>query len=118
MSEDRIEDKPATKERQGWRRGAAFGGVLVVLALAGAAGGYLIGDSTGEDLDAARAEGAEEGERLGAAEGAEEGYSEGYREGRKEGYEEAYERSYEAAYRKAFEEAGLDAPKKVSVPGE
>ncbi len=34
----------------------------------------------------------------------------------KQGYEETYAAAYEKAYRNAFDEAGVAAPKKVSVP--
>jgi flagellar biosynthesis/type III secretory pathway protein FliH len=92
--------------------------VLVLLLLGGlGAGGYFYGKSTGEDLDAARAEGAAAGQRKGAAKGAEEGYAEGFAEGRKKGYEQTYDDAYRAAYTKAFEDAGLDPPTKIKVEG-
>jgi hypothetical protein len=61
---------------------------VVVLGAAAATGGYLLGHSTGEDLDAARAAGTQEGQEAGSARGAEEGYAEGFKQGREEGYQE------------------------------
>ena len=90
-----------------WPRGLVTAiAVCAVLLVAG--GGYLIGRSSGEDLDAAREAGASAGEAAGAKEGAERGREEGVRAG--------FKRGYEAAYRTAYEDAGLDAPEEIDVP--
>ena len=91
-------------------------GILILLIAAGAGmGAYFYGKSTGEDLDAARAEGAAAGQKKGAAKGAEKGYEEGFEEGRREAYAESFEEAYRVAYRKAFKDEGLEAPTKVKV---
>ena len=90
-------------------------GCVAIVALFGL-GGYLLGHSTGEDLDAARAEGTEQGQREGAAQGAEEGFTQGRKEGRKEAFTKSYEESYRKAYRGAYDDAGLDPPEDVDVP--
>ena len=92
-------------------------GILVLVVIAGCAvGGYAIGKSGGEDLSAARAAGEAEGTKVGARKGAAKGYLDGFKKGQKAGYEKFYGDAYEEAYRKAFQEAGLAAPRKVSVP--
>lgn len=83
--------------------------ILVGAVLAAAAGGYLLGHSSGEDLNAARATGEAAGQTAGDQQGTKHGRQEGEQAGFKAGYEEAY--------RKAFEDAGLGAPKDVEVPG-
>lgn len=91
--------------------------VIAFIALAGGAtvGGYFLGDTTGADLDAARAEGAAAGEKAGTAEGAKEGYADGLKQGREEGYEETYADAYREAYADAYEAAELDPPKDIEV---
>jgi hypothetical protein len=89
-------------------------GLIAVLVLL-AASGYLLGHSTGEDLDAARVQGAAQGQSEGAAQGAKEGFAAGRKEGRKAAYAETYPRSYREAYRGAYEDAGLDPPNEVTV---
>ena len=86
-------------------RGKLFAvGVAVVVLAAGAfAGGYLMSEGSGEDLEAARAAGAREGARIGAARGAERGYDQGFREGHSVvefDFDKAYDRAYNAASRK------------------
>lgn len=84
-------------------------GVLAV-ALAIGAGAFAYGKSTGEDLDAARKEGATAGQREGAAKGAAQGYAVGFKQGRKAGFKHTYPKAYRKSYAAAFEEAGLEAP--------
>lgn len=84
-------------------------GVLVV-AIAIGAGAFVYGKSTGEDLEAARIEGARAGQRKGAAKGAAEGHAAGFRKGREVGFKRAYPKAYRESYAKAFEEAGLEVP--------
>lgn len=94
--------------------------VLAVCAflLTGAAGvgGYFVGKSTGEDLDAARDAGVAAGQRKGAAVGSKQGYEIGFKKGRERGYEQTFDDAYRGAYRKAFEDAGLDPPGNIEVP--
>src|SRR5688500_18912344 len=82
------------------------------------AGGYALGKSSGEDLDAASAEGTAQGQLKGAAKGAEEGYAEGFATGREQGYDRTYDDAYRAAYTQAFEDAGLEAPDQIKVQSE
>jgi flagellar biosynthesis/type III secretory pathway protein FliH len=101
---------------QGWRRKPLLAALAILVGAGAAIGGYFIGYSTGEDLDAAREAGAAAGREAGSARGAEQGYAQGFKEGRKKGYQQTYASAYEEAYRKAYDEAGLTPPKKVSVP--
>jgi hypothetical protein len=99
------------------RRRKVFAGLSLILLLAAlGAGGYLLGHSTGEDLDTARAEGTTQGQREGAAQGAEEGFAEGRTQGRKKAYSKSYKRSYQTAYRDAYADAGLNPPDAIEVP--
>jgi hypothetical protein len=98
------------------RRQLLIGLALFVVLILLAGGAYLIGHSTGEDLDAARAQGAAQGQREGAAQGAEKGFTAGRKKGHKAAYAETYPRSYREAYRAAYEDAGLDPPNEVTVP--
>jgi hypothetical protein len=91
-----------------------LGGLLVVAALG--VGAYYVGLSSGEDLDAARAEGTEAGQKRGSAEGRHDGYQEGYRVGRRRGFDEVYPGAYRDAFLRQFRLADLDAPTRVQVP--
>ena len=88
----------------------------LVAALALGVGGYFYGKSTGEDLDAARTQGAEAGRAKGAAKGAVEGYAAGFKKGREVGFAHAYPKAYRTSYAKAFDDAGLDAPDVQDIP--
>ncbi len=105
----------AAQKRQGKLRIAVVG--LVVAGVFGV-GGYLIGNSTGEDLDAARAQGQEAGEKAGAARGAAKGFATGFKKGRDKGFGRAYAPSYKKSYAQAFEDSGLEKPSKneIKVP--
>ena len=92
----------------------AIGVAVVVLAAGAFAGGYFMGEGSGEDLDAARAAGAREGARIGAARGAERGYNQGFREGRREGYKQTFDKAYDRAYNAELEEAGFEPVKNPS----
>ena len=99
------------------RRRKVFAGLSLILLLAAlGAGGYLLGLSTGEDLDAARSGGTAQGQREGAAQGAEEGFAEGRAQGREQAFSKSYKGSYQTAYRKAYEHAGLNPPDTIEVP--
>ena len=91
-----------------------LGGVLIAAALG--VGAYLVGVSSGEDVDGARAAGAEAGQKRGSAEGRHDGYQEGYRVGRRRGFDEVYPRAYRDAFLRQFRLADLDAPARVQVP--
>lgn len=86
----------------------ALTGVLV------GAGGYLLGHSSGEDLDRAR----DEGRAVGVARGIEDGFESGFKEGRQDGYRKAHQRAYIDAYNRELTAAGYDAeePKEIEVP--
>ncbi len=89
---------------------------VVAVAIAVGAGSYLIGRSTGEDLDAAKAAGAATGKRAGTAKGTQQGYADGFKNSRQKGYDETYPVAYVNAYQQAFKDADLAPPKNVSVP--
>ena len=112
------QDAPKAEGATG-RKGMVRLGLLVLL-VAGAfgTGGYLIGSSTGEDLDAARAEGKSVGEEAGAKRGTAKGYAAGFRRGRAKGFERAFAPSYRKSYARAFVDAGLERParKEIRVP--
>jgi hypothetical protein len=84
--------------------------VLILVVVAVAAGGYLLGHGSGEDLDAARAEGVAIGAQTGARSGDRRGYVSGYRLGERQGYGGAYREAFRTSYQAAFREAGLDTP--------
>jgi hypothetical protein len=95
-------------------------GLVAVLIVLGV-GGYLVGHSTGEDLDAAREQGTERGQRAGTARGHEEGYARGFGEGRAQSYPEAFRAGYRTAYRDVVEAGGYslaaDEPQSIPNPG-
>jgi hypothetical protein len=85
--------------------------VVAVVLIAGlAAGGYLLGKSSGEDIDAAREHGMAIGKAAGSALGATQGRQAGTRAG--------FARGYTDAYREAYQAAGVDAPEKIEVPAQ
>lgn len=98
-----------------------IGLALVLVLLVVGVGGYLLGHSTGEDLGAARAEGAAQGQRAGSAKGHEEGYARGFKEGRAQSYPKAFRVGYRRAYREAVEAGGYslaaDEPQSIPRPG-
>jgi hypothetical protein len=77
--------------------------VTLLLAAAGAGGGYALGIDTGEDLEAARVAGGDVGRTVGSATGEAMGYSIGFAEGRRTAFEDAYSSSFRAAFRSTFE---------------
>jgi hypothetical protein len=89
---------------------------LALLMLA-AAGGYLLGTSSGEDLDAAR----EAGERSGWSQGTAIGgniYPAGLELGRKITYGRTFRSAYRDAYQRAFVGTEVKEPKpnEIEVP--
>jgi hypothetical protein len=90
--------------------------VLVLVALA-AAGGYLLGDASGEDLEAARAAGEREGWKQGTAHGGDV-YPAGLEIGRRITYGRTFRSAYRDAYIGAFDGSGVDEPdtEKAEVP--
>jgi hypothetical protein len=98
-----------------WNRGL-FVGVAVVAVLLLAAGSYLLGKASGEDLDAARSAGSAAGQQAGAAKGAEQGYSSGHARGQRQAYRASYTTAYKVAYGNAFDDAGLTPPDEITVP--
>jgi hypothetical protein len=81
--------------------------VLVVLAI----GGFFVGRSTGEDLDAAQSRGYAAGKTSGTASGTAKGLA----KGRKETFGGAYKRSYVISYKRAYRLEGVTPPKTVKV---
>lgn len=96
-------------------RSLMIGLVVVLLAIALGVGGYFVGKGTGEDLDAARAQGATAGKKAGTLKGTKQGFKAGFRKGKSKGYEKAYGPAYKSSYVKAYEDAGLDAPAKSEI---
>ena len=82
------------------RRRAALA-VAVALGLTAALGGYLVGRTGGEDLDAARQAGTIQGKHESTAAARRDGYDQGYKEGKKAGYKETYKKAYKTAYKEA-----------------
>ena len=105
MAEQSTEDEATSGAGRGSSGATRWALVLALAALAGA-GGYLVGRSGGEDLDAARAAGEKKGQAEGAAQGAQRGFEEGFAEGRKTGYRETYKKARRAAYERALAEGG------------
>jgi flagellar biosynthesis/type III secretory pathway protein FliH len=83
------------------RQPLAVAALVAAVGFASAAGGYLIGQVTSEDLGDVRADAAEQGGREGAAAGSKRGYDAGFKEGRRRGYEETYQRAFDAQLKKA-----------------
>ena len=90
--------------------------MAIAIVVAVGAGGYLIGRSSGEDLDAAAAAGSRAGKAAAARDGRQEGYAQGLRLGRKRGYEAAFPEAYQAAYARQFRAAEVDPPTRIVVP--
>jgi flagellar biosynthesis/type III secretory pathway protein FliH len=111
-SGERSSKEEASQANQGRVRIALLGFVVAVVS---GVGGYLIGNSTGEDLDAARAQGQEAGEKAGAARGAAKGFATGFKKGRDKGFGKAYAPSYKKSYAQAFEDSGLEKPSKSEI---
>jgi hypothetical protein len=109
---DPSNDKAESPKKQGGVRVALLG---LALATIFGAGGYLIGHSTGEDLNAARAQGQEAGEEAGATRGAAKGFATGFKKGRDKGFDRAYAPSYKKSYAQAFEDSGLEKPSKSEI---
>lgn len=90
---------------------------LATCAVLGGAG-FLAGTRSGEDLGAARADGAALGQRQGDRAGAAAGYADGVAKGEAEVYRRSYDEAYRAAYTKVFEQAGVKPPARITVYGE
>ena len=88
---------------------------IVVIALLFAAGGYLLGKGSGDDLDTARLEGEFAGRKAGAVAGATKGYAAGFKKGRDLAFRKSYSASYKRNYRRAYESAGMDPPKPENI---
>ena len=113
-----IADGPAEISREaGLRRRTykrrAFAIATAVALIAIAACGYLLGISTGVDVDAAYDRGVAEGARSGEAAGTRTGYDNAFRAARKSAYEAAYSASFTEAYRAQFD--GLPEPGRIPV---
>ncbi|MGI8439203.1 MAG: hypothetical protein ACR2NV_03220 [Thermoleophilaceae bacterium] len=77
--------------------GALAAGLLLTLLVA--VGGYLLGHSSGVDVDAARVAGVEEGRDLARSAADRRGYQEGRRVGESRGRRATYRKAYKSAYR-------------------
>lgn len=85
---------PASAEAAGRRRVLA---VVACIGVCAALGGYFVGRSGGEDLDAARASGTIAGKRESTKAAERDGYKVGHKAGYKQTYRKAYETAYETA---------------------
>jgi hypothetical protein len=117
-----VTDKPESEPGGGTRlktilKRAGLALLVVLLLALGGGGGYVLGRNSGEDLDAARAEGATAGLSRGTAT-AGDAYAEGEARGRRVTYGPAFRDSYRAAYREAFKDSKLDVPsaEQIAVP--
>jgi hypothetical protein len=99
-------------------RKAALAAIAVLVLAACGVGGYLVGNSGGEDLDAARAAGARAGHDEGIRKGTQAGYAGGFRAGKRRGYLQAFAPAYKKAYIAAYGDSELEPPKpsEVSLP--
>ena len=89
--------------------------VLAVLAVALAgAGGYVAGDRSGVDLEAARVSGEKAGWRRGTAIGG-EAYPAGLAQGRQITYGRTFRAAYRIAYLRAYKGSGVDAPREDKI---
>jgi hypothetical protein len=82
------------------RRRAALA-IVIGLGITAGLGGYFVGHSGGEDLDAARAAGTAQGKHESTAAGTRDGYRQGFKEGRRAGYKQTYRKAYRTAYKQA-----------------
>jgi hypothetical protein len=94
---------------------ALLAGVILV-AIAVGVSAYFYGKGTGEDLDAAREQGAKAGKAKGTARGTAQGLAMGLRKGRERGFNRAYAPAYKKAYAQAFVDSGLEKPAAADIP--
>ena len=115
-----AESEPSDRDRSNdsWKKYVPAAAIALLVAAALGVGGYLVGKSSGEDLDAARAEGAAAGQKAGTTKGTAAGYEVGFRKGREAGFEATYAPAFRKNYSEAYEDAGLEAPAKneIKVP--
>ncbi len=99
------------------QKAMAVGGIVLIAGLVGV-GGYVVGKSSGDDLDTARLEGEFAGKRTGAVEGATSGYAAGFKKGRDLAFRKSYASSYRRNYIRAYEDVGMEPPKPgdIEVP--
>src|SRR4051812_34527287 len=83
------------------RRRHATIAVLVGLGITASLGGFFVGRSGGENVDAARAEGTLQGKHESTKAAERDGYNQGYKEGKKAGYKQTYKQAYKTAYKEA-----------------
>lgn len=83
-------DMPIEEQRT---RALALAGIAFVLFLTG----YLIGNTNGSNVDAAKAEGKKAGTAAGIKAGKKTGYDNGFKKGEETAYKAAYSKAYRAA---------------------
>jgi hypothetical protein len=91
---------PASAEAARRRRVLA---VVACIGVCAALGGYFVGRSGGEDLDAARASGTIAGRHESTKAAERDGYKAGYKVGHEAGYKQTYRKAYRTAYETATE---------------
>ena len=79
----------------------AVAATVAAVGLGTAAGGYLIGNATSDDLGQVRSDAAATGARQGQAAGHKRGYARGFKAGRRGAYDSAYQRAFDAQLKKA-----------------
>lgn len=84
------------------RQPGVWAALLLVLAIAAGAVGYVAGANTGSSVEAAAQEGRDAGTRAGTSAGKARGRQLGLRQGQKVGYKPAYKKAYDAAFERAL----------------
>jgi hypothetical protein len=111
-------EKPAGTTEGGRRivtRGRVVGSLVAVVVIALAAGGgWLLGEGSGADVEAARTAGENAGWTRGTAIGGDD-YPAGLATGRRITYPRTYRDSYRVAYRRAFKGSGVGVPSEDDV---
>jgi len=79
--------------------------VVVAIGICAGLGGYFVGRSGGEDVEAARAAGTSAGKQASTRAAERDGYKAGYKQGRRAGYRQTYRKAYKTAYKTATETA-------------
>jgi hypothetical protein len=91
------------------KKAAVVAGIALACLVTGVVT-FLIGRSTGANLEQARLEGEAAGRQEGTIEGAARGYAAGFNKAREKAFLDSYLPNYRLNYKRAFEQAGLEVP--------
>jgi hypothetical protein len=80
----------------------ALGALVIALAFAAGAGGWIAGKRDGTDLDAAREKGKQDAARIAVVHRDPKDEQRAFRQGRRAGYKDAYRRAYDNAKNRAL----------------